>query len=75
MSDLESTPSTELQYLEQKLDILITKFKCSKQENSDLKIKQDVLLKEQAKLLEKIALAKIRVETVIARLKSMQQKE
>lgn len=75
MSDLESTPSTELQYLEQKLDILITKFKSSKQENSDLKIKQDVLLKEQAKLLEKIALAKIRVEAVIARLKSMQQKE
>lgn len=73
MSDLENTATTELQYLEEKINTLIAKYESSKQENNGLKIRQDALIKEKVKLLEKTALAKIRVETVIARLQSMEK--
>lgn len=72
MSEFEKDPSTELAALEAKLDALIEQYNLTKSENKSLKIKQDALVKEKAKLLEKTTLAKARVEAMIARLKSME---
>ena len=72
MTPSEKDPSTELEALEAKLDILIAQFNLIKNENKSLKVKQDALVKEKAKLLEKTTLAKARVEAMIARLKAME---
>lgn len=72
MSQSEQDPSTELAALEAKLDTLIAQYSLIKNENKSLKVKQDALVKEKAKLLEKTTLAKTRVEAMIARLKAME---
>ncbi|MDD2760020.1 MAG: TIGR02449 family protein [Methylomonas sp.] len=72
MSQSDKDPSTELAALEAKLDALIAQFKLIKNENKSLKVKQDALVKEKAKLLEKTTQAKARVEAMIARLKAME---
>ena len=72
MSDAENDTSTELKDLEQKLDALIDKYNLVKNENSSLKTRQDSLVKEKAKLLEKTTIARTRVEAMITRLKSME---
>jgi len=72
MSDTENDASTELKDLEAKLDILIEKYNLIKNENTSLKTKQDSLVKEKAKLLEKTTIARTRVEAMITRLKSME---
>ena len=72
MSQTEKDPSTELEALEAKLDTLIAQFSQVKNENKSLKVKQDALVREKAKLLEKTTLAKTRVEAMIARLKAME---
>ncbi|WAR45366.1 TIGR02449 family protein [Methylomonas rapida] len=72
MSQSEKDPSTELAALEAKLDTLIAQFNLIKSENKSLKVKQDALVKEKAKLLEKTTQAKARVEAMIARLKAME---
>jgi cell division protein ZapB len=72
MTQTEKDPSTELEALEAKLDTLIAQYSQIKNENKSLKVKQDALVKEKAKLLEKTTLAKARVEAMIARLKAME---
>jgi len=72
MSQSEKDPSSELAALETKLDALISQFNALKNENRSLKIKQDALVREKAKLLEKTTLAKARVEAMITRLKAME---
>ncbi|KAF3978108.1 MAG: TIGR02449 family protein [Methylococcales symbiont of Iophon sp. n. MRB-2018] len=72
MSDLENGSSLELKDLEEKLDLLIEKYGSIEKENSSLKVKQGELVREKAKLLEKTTLARIRVEAMITRLKSME---
>ncbi len=72
MTNAEQDPSTELKYLEEKLDALITQYDLLKNENNSLKIKQEALVKEKAKLLEKTTLARTRVEAMISRLKAME---
>ncbi len=72
MSDLEKDTSTELIDLEAKLDTLIENFDSIKNENKHLKSKQNELVKEKAKLLEKTTIARTRVEAMINRLKSME---
>ncbi|MGD0960561.1 MAG: TIGR02449 family protein [Methylomonas sp.] len=72
MPSTENTSATELEALEAKLDTLIAQFNQLKNENKSLKIKQDALVKEKAKLLEKTSLAKTRVEAMITRLKAME---
>ncbi len=72
MTSSEKDPSTELEALEAKLDTLIAQYNQIKNENKSLKVKQDALVKEKAKLLEKTTLAKARVEAMIARLKAME---
>ena len=72
MSQSDNDPSTELAALEAKLDTLIAQYNQVKNENKSLKLKQDALVKEKAKLLEKTTLAKARVEAMISRLKAME---
>ena len=72
MSTADKDPSSELEALEAKLETLISQFNLVKNENKSLKVRQDALVKEKAKLLEKTTLAKARVEAMITRLKSME---
>jgi cell division protein ZapB len=65
--------SLELKDLEDKLDKLIAQYQSVKNENSSLKTKQEVLVMEKAKLLEKTTIARTRVEAMITRLKEMEQ--
>ena len=72
MADPDRNQSLELRDLETKLDQLIAQYNATKSENHSLKTKQDELVKEKAKLLEKTNLARTRVEAMIARLKAME---
>jgi cell division protein ZapB len=69
----QTNPSLELKELEDKLDLLISQYQSVKSENNTLKTKQEVLIMEKAKLLEKTTLARTRVEAMITRLKEMEQ--
>ncbi len=64
--------SLELKALEEKLDLLIEQYHAVKNENHSLKIRQDALVKEKAKLIEKTTQARLRVEAMISRLKAME---
>jgi cell division protein ZapB len=68
----QSNHSLELKDLEDKLDQLIEQYTHVQNENSSLKTKQDSLVREKAKLLEKTTLARTRVEAMITRLKAME---
>jgi cell division protein ZapB len=68
----EKDLSIELEALEAKLDALISLYQQVRDENKSLKIKQDALVKEKARLLEKNTLAKASVEAMISRLKAME---
>ena len=67
-----STPE-ELKLLEIKLDVLIDEYQHVKVENTSLQMKQDTLMREKEKLLEKTTLARTQVEAMISRLKEMEQ--
>jgi cell division protein ZapB len=69
----QTNPSLELKELEDKLDLLINQYQSVRSENNTLKTKQEALLMEKAKLLEKTTLARTRVEAMITRLKEMEQ--
>ncbi|MEI7796351.1 MAG: TIGR02449 family protein [Methylococcaceae bacterium] len=68
-----SYPAEELKFFDDKLDKLIEQYHHTKVENTSLKIKQDALVREKAKLLEKTTLARTQVEAMISRLKAMEQ--
>jgi len=68
----QSNQSLELKDLEDKLDQLNPAICQCKNENKSLKTKQDSLVREKAKLLEKTTLARTRVEAMITRLKAME---
>lgn len=72
MTDPEHNQLLELRDLEVKLDQLIAQYAATKDENDLLKVKQDELIKEKARLIEKTNLARARVEAMIARLKAME---
>ncbi len=63
----------DLRKLEYQIDELIQVCKRLQEENNTLRNKQAGLLTERAKLLEKNELARNRVETMILRLKTMEQ--
>lgn len=69
----ETHLSIELKDFEGKLDQLIEQYQTLKIENSSLKTKQEVLIQEKAKLLEKTDLARTRVEAMINHLKAMER--
>jgi len=62
----------DINELEDKLDELIKHFSDVQQENTSLKVKQDELVREKAKLVEKTFLARTRVEAMISRLKGLE---
>ena len=72
MPNSEHVPPLELKDLEEKLDRLIEQYNSVKNENQSLKIKQEELVRQKAKLLEKTTLARTRVEAMITRLKAME---
>jgi len=72
MTQISSHQVQELQDLENRLDKLIEQYAAVKDENNSLKTKQDALVREKAKLLEKTTLARSRVEAMITRLKAME---
>jgi len=65
-------PSVDIKDLEDKLEELILRYQSIQHENTSLKVKQDALVKEKAKLIEKTHLARTRVEAMINRLKTME---
>lgn len=65
--------SVDIKDLEEKLEELIQRYTAVQSENTTLKTKQDALVKERAKLVEKTNLARTRVEAMISRLKNMEQ--
>jgi cell division protein ZapB len=73
MSDSTQKPATEYNQLEKQLDELLKRHHLLKTENESLKLKQESLVKEKAKLLAKTTLAKTKVEAMITRLKSMEE--
>ncbi len=73
MNQTLPNPLTELKDLETKIDKLIGQFDTVRNENRLLKTKQEELIEEKARLLEKTALARTRVEAMISRLKAMEQ--
>ncbi len=64
--------SLDINELENKLEELIQRYNFLRSENSTLKVKQDELVKEKAKLVEKTNMARTRVEAMIGRLKTME---
>jgi len=64
--------SFDIKELEDKLDELIQLYGAVQNENTTLKVKQDELVREKAKLVEKTNLARTRVEAMISRLKTME---
>lgn len=63
---------SELPLLEAKIDALIQTCKQLAEENQALRKSQASLMSEKVALLEKNALARTRIEAMIARLKSME---
>lgn len=72
MTNSENDQPLEIKALEEKLDSLIELYNSMKDENASLKTKQEELVREKAKLIEKTAIARTRVEAMITRLKSME---
>ncbi|MGR9000204.1 MAG: TIGR02449 family protein [Gammaproteobacteria bacterium] len=69
----ETNRPIELKDFEDKLDQLIEECHRLKIENSSLKSKQETLIQEKAKLLEKTDMTRTRVQTMITRLKAMER--
>ncbi len=59
--------------LEKQIDELIALCDKLKDENNLLKNRQDLLVEERARLIEKTELARSRVESMLVRLKAMEQ--
>jgi cell division protein ZapB len=72
MTESQNNQPLELRELEISLDQLIAQYAAAKQENQSLKVRQDELLLEKAKLLAKTNLARTRINDMIARLKTME---
>ena len=64
--------SSELQHLDDSIDVLLEMISRLKQENTQLRSQQDFLQIERSKLMEKNEMARTRVESIINRLKAME---
>jgi cell division protein ZapB len=63
---------TDITKLENRIDELITICDQLKNENTVLRERQEIMSKERERLIEKADLAKVRVETILNRLKTME---
>ena len=66
-------PKFDLDTLERQVDELIRTCRQLREENASLRARQDHLVAERAELIEKTELARGRVESMISRLKSMEE--
>lgn len=64
--------SSELQHLDDSIDVLLEMISRLKQENTQLRSQQNFLQIERSKLMEKNEMARTRVESIINRLKAME---
>ncbi len=63
----------ELKFLEEKIDQMISLCERLQEENHKLRERESSLLKERSQLLEKNEMARNRVETMISRLKNLNE--
>ena len=63
---------SDISKLEQRIDELIVLTETLSNENSLMRDRQDILVEERARLIEKAELARSRVEAMLVRLKSME---
>ncbi|WP_455196896.1 TIGR02449 family protein [Kaarinaea lacus] len=63
---------TDIIKLENRIDELITICDQLKSENTVLRERQEIMSKERERLIEKADLAKVRVEAILNRLKTME---
>jgi cell division protein ZapB len=66
-------PNFDLDTLERQVEELIRTCRQLKDENTSLRARQESLVSERAELIEKTELARNRVESMISRLKSMEE--
>jgi cell division protein ZapB len=72
-NDTQHTADQALNGLERKIDELIRTVERLKEENRTLRIQQENLAAERAHLIERNDMARVRVEAMINRLKSLEQ--
>ena len=63
---------SDISKLEQRIDELIVLTETLSNENSLMRDRQDILVEERARLIEKAELARSRVEAMLIRLKAME---
>jgi cell division protein ZapB len=63
---------SDISKLEQRIDELIVLTETLSNENSLMRDRQEILVEERARLIEKAELARSRVEAMLVRLKSME---
>jgi len=66
-------PNFDLDTLERQVEELIRTCQRLREENTSLRARQEILVTERAELIEKTELARSRVESMISRLKSMEE--
>ena len=66
-------PKFDVDTLERQVDELIRACRLLREENASLRARQEILVGERAELIEKTELARSRVESMISRLKSMEE--
>lgn len=67
-----NSESMDIAVLESRVDALIRTIEQLKSENSALRVQQDHLVTERATLIEKTEQARSRIESMIARLRTME---
>lgn len=65
-------PTFDLDTLERQVEELLSTCQRLRDENASLRSRQETLVAERAELIEKTELARSRVESMISRLKSME---
>lgn len=66
-------PNFDLDTMERQVDELIHTCRRLREENASLRARQEILVGERAELIEKTELARSRVESMISRLKAMEE--
>ena len=64
---------SDIAKLEKRIDELIEICDTLKNENTLLRDRQEILVEERARLIEKAEMARVRVESMLVRLKAMEQ--
>jgi len=71
--ETSDVPNFDIDTLERQVDELIRLCRQLREENASLRVRQDHLVAERAELVEKTELARGRVESMITRLRAMEE--